>query len=64
MGDELVGRFFTEQAQKVGGNTPKAIEQLLSTRKYPEQAYKSCAGILTLVKKKEIGKCNQPQTSF
>jgi transposase len=48
--------FFTEQAQKVGENTLKAIEQLLCTRKYPEQAYKSCAGILALVKKKEIGK--------
>lgn len=48
--------FFTEQAQKVGENTLKAIEQLLSTRKYPEQAYKSCAGILALVKKKDIGK--------
>lgn len=32
--------FFTEQAQKVGENTLKAIEQLLCTRKYPEQAYK------------------------
>ena len=48
--------FFTEQAQKVGENTLKAIEQLLCTRKYPEQAFKSCAGVLALIKKKEIGK--------
>ena len=48
--------FFTEQALKIGENTLKAIEQLLRTRKYPEQAYKSCAGILALGKKKEIGK--------
>ncbi len=48
--------FFMEQAKKVGENTLKAIEQLLSTRKYPEQAYKSCAGILSLSHKKDIGK--------
>ena len=47
--------FFMEQAQKVGENTLKAIEQLLSTRKYPEQAYKSCAGVLALAKKIDIG---------
>ena len=47
--------FFIEQAQRVGENTLKAIEQLLSTRKYPEQAYKSCAGVLALAKKIDIG---------
>lgn len=43
--------FFEDQAAKIGENTLKAIQQIIVSRKYPEQAYKSCAGILALAKK-------------
>lgn len=47
--------FFISQAQKIGENTVKAIQQVILTKKYPEQAYKTCAGILALAKKEHIG---------
>tara|TARA_B100000524_G_scaffold273605_1_gene151404 strand:- start:883 stop:2403 length:1521 start_codon:yes stop_codon:yes gene_type:complete len=37
---------FRIQAQKIGPNTLAVVEQQLNTRKYPEQAYRSCVGIL------------------
>jgi transposase len=43
--------FFETQATKIGQHTLKAVQQLLLSRKYPEQAYKSCAGVLALAKK-------------
>lgn len=43
--------FFEAQAVKIGQQTLRAIQQLLITRKYPEQGYKSCAGVLALAKK-------------
>lgn len=43
--------FFETQAAKIGQQTLRAIQQLLITRKYPEQGYKSCAGVLALAKK-------------
>jgi transposase len=43
--------YFTRQADKVGENTRLAIEDILGSRSYPEQAYKSCAGVLSLEKK-------------
>jgi transposase len=48
--------FFLNQAQNIGNNTLKAIEQVLNAKRYPEQAYKTCAGILALTKKENIGK--------
>jgi transposase len=48
--------FFLKQAQNIGNNTLKAIEQVLNAKRYPEQAYKTCAGILALTKKENIGK--------
>lgn len=47
---------FIKEAGIVGSNTVKAIEQVLYSKKYPEQAYKTCAGILALGKKEKIGK--------
>ena len=46
--------FFENQAKKIGANTLLAIEQMLAKRKYAEQAYKSCAGTLSLAQK--VGK--------
>lgn len=43
--------FFEEQALKIGVNTHLAIQLLLIKRTYPAQAYKSCAGILSLAQK-------------
>jgi transposase len=42
--------FFEEQADKIGGNTRLAIDQILCNTAYPEQAYRSCAGVLALAK--------------
>jgi transposase len=42
--------FFEEQAAKIGPYTGQIIEELLRRRAYPEQAYRSCAGVLTLAK--------------
>ncbi len=47
---------FIKEANAVGSNTVKAIEQVLYSKKYPEQAYKTCAGILALGKKDKVGK--------
>ena len=43
--------FFEAQAKKIGENTFLFVQQLLTTRKYAEQAYKSCAGTIALAKK-------------
>lgn len=42
--------FFEEQAAKIGPYTQQIIEELLQRRTYPEQAYRSCAGVLSLAK--------------
>ncbi|MER0442917.1 IS21 family transposase, partial [Emticicia sp. W12TSBA100-4] len=46
--------FFERLALKIGPNTLLVIQQMLSNRKYAEQAYKSCAGVLALAQK--VGK--------
>ncbi len=43
--------YFVERASRIGSSTRLAMEDLLSRRPYPEQAYKSCAGVLSLEKK-------------
>lgn len=43
--------YFREQDQQVGPHTQRVIEDLLQRRTYPQQAYRSCAGILSLVPK-------------
>jgi transposase len=42
--------FFEEQADKIGANSRLAIDQILAKTAYPEQAYRSCAGVLSLAK--------------
>lgn len=51
--------FFREQAARTGSYVEQAIEQLLSriegpTGTYPQQIYRSCAGILSLARKVDI----------
>ena len=43
--------FFQEQAAKVGPFTRQLFEQLLGAHTYPESTYRTCAGILSLLKK-------------
>jgi transposase len=42
---------FTEMASRIGENTRKAIESLLTSRFFVEQTYDSCIGVLQLGKK-------------
>ena len=46
--------YFENWASKIGPHTRLAIVDILRHRTYPEQAYKSCAGVLSLEKK--VGK--------
>jgi hypothetical protein len=43
--------YFQQEAAKVGPQTLTAVEYLLNKSAYKGQAYKSCAGILSLKKK-------------
>lgn len=43
--------YFIQRATRVGDNTRLAIVEMLGKRAYLEQAYKSCAGVLSLEKK-------------
>jgi transposase len=42
--------FFEEQAAKMGPYTVEVVQELIRLRAYPEQAYRSCAGVLSLAK--------------
>lgn len=42
---------FIRRAGRIGPQTQRAVEAVLSSRVHPEQAYKSCQGILSLEKK-------------
>lgn len=44
------GRFLN-WSKKIGSDVKDLIEKVLAGRKYPEQAYKTCLGILSLAKK-------------
>ena len=43
--------FFEEQADKIGVNVRLAIDEILRKTTYPEQAYRSCVGVLSFAKK-------------
>lgn len=45
---------FIGRADRVGPQTRQAVEALLTSRTHPEQAYRSCQGVLSLEKK--VGK--------
>jgi transposase len=44
---------FIRWARSIGDNVEEVIKKVLKSRKHPEQAFKSCMGILNLVKKYE-----------
>ena len=48
------GRFI-QWAGKIGEATAKLVEKILSTHVYPEQAYRSCMGII------QLGRCYQKE---
>jgi transposase len=54
---------FIKWARKIGAEAEQVITQLLDSRKHPEQAYKSCMGLLKLAQKHEpedyIKACNK-----
>jgi len=50
---------FTKWAQSIGDDAAEMIRIVLKSRKHPEQAYKSCMGILNLVKKYEPARVNK-----
>jgi transposase len=41
---------FTRWAKSIGDNVQEIIKVVLRSRKHPEQAFKTCMGILNLVK--------------
>jgi transposase len=54
---------FIKWAQKIGAEAEQVITQILDSRKHPEQAYKTCMGLLKLAQKHEhedyIKACNK-----
>lgn len=45
------GNWFQQEAEKIGPQTTAYITALLKSRPYPQQAYRSCLGILNLARK-------------
>lgn len=43
--------MFIKWAASIGADTEKVIRIILESKKHPEQAYKSCVGILSYAKK-------------
>lgn len=41
--------YYLKEAEKIGPNTVKVIEFLLSSKKHPEQMYRACQGIILIV---------------
>lgn len=48
---ELDAEWLLKQAQEIGPHTLSYIQSLLKSRIYPEQAYRSCLGVLSLGRK-------------
>ena len=42
---------ITNWSMKIGNDAKDMIEKVLASREYPEQAFKSCLGVLSLAKK-------------
>jgi transposase len=47
-------QYYLDRASKMGPSARTVIHKLLSTKKHPEQLYRSCEGILSLAKKYNI----------
>ncbi len=45
------GNWFQKEADKIGPQTAAYFTALLTSRPYPQQAYRSCLGILDLARK-------------
>jgi len=45
------GDWFQREAEKIGPHTAAYFRALLQSRRYPQQAYRSCLGILALARK-------------
>jgi hypothetical protein len=45
------GDWFQQEAEKIGPHTAAYFQALLRSRRYPQQAYRSCLGILALARK-------------
>ena len=41
---------FIQWASKTGESTARLVKEILSTRPYPEQGYKTCLGIINLTR--------------
>jgi transposase len=48
---ELDGEWLLKQAQEIGPQTLRYLQSLLQSRTFPEQAYRSCLGVLNLARK-------------
>jgi transposase len=48
---ELDGEWLLKQAQEIGPHTLRYLQSLLQSRTFPEQAYRSCLGVLNLARK-------------
>lgn len=48
---ELDADWLLLQAQAIGSHTTQYLESLLQSRSFPEQAYRSCLGVLSLARK-------------
>jgi hypothetical protein len=54
---ELDADWLLKQAGEIGPHTNRYLKSLLEARAFPEQAYRSCLGVLSLAR-------NYPQTLF
>ena len=48
---ELNADWLLRQAQEIGPHTTQYLTALLQSRTFPEQAYRSCLGVLSLPRK-------------
>lgn len=46
-------QYYIERAEKISSNAQSVVTRLFSTKKHPEQLYRSCEGILSLATKYE-----------
>ena len=48
---ELDADWLLKQAEEIGPHTTRYLKSLLQSRTFPEQAYRSCLGVLSLARK-------------
>ena len=48
---ELDADWLLRQAEAIGPQTTRFLKALLQARAFPEQAYRSCLGVLSLARK-------------